>query len=187
MGRARSRSLLLLIGAVLAGCAVEPERAVRCDASAPERPAYEWVAATTAHASPATSGMLRVIRYRLTIPDKTVVPCDEVRLQKELTVATPPEARAGVWEIQDLFAGNGTFIVRRSEDVSSQLARSGRYRRTIVLPVPATTPAGRYRVVTRLVVKQNGRELPLANATAEFRVRAPSSTSGNRAPRETRH
>lgn len=175
--RTSIRLASLIVTMQLSACAMTPTDVATCDTAGAQRPPYALVARNP-RPEPAAAESPRVTRYRLTLDQHQVSPCASLRLRKEVTFVTSTTPRPSIWEIQDFFAGNGTFIARHSEDISTQLARSGRYARTIVLPVPQSTPPGRYRVVSRLVVKQNGREMPLASASSEFSVsRAPTSES----------
>lgn len=180
--RARAGIRLAAIVATLqlGACAVAPGRPETCDTAGAERPPYTLLAGSAPRTSAAAAVSPHIARYRLTLDERHVSPCAALRLHKELTLLAPARPRPSIWEIQDFFAGNGTFIARHTEDVSEQLTQSGRYARDIVLPVPASTPSGRYRIVSRLIVKENGRESPLASAATEFRVR-PAPISGNRA------
>lgn len=173
-----------LIGTLLLNACAPPPHLADCDGNA-QRPPYARIGAADTLMPATTSAIPRVAHYRMVPARRDVTRCMPLRLRKQLVLTAPLHGRTSILEIQDFYAGNGTFIVRNTEDVSAQLAHSGRYARTLVLPVPASTPPGRYRVVSRLVAREGRREIPLATAVAEFRVRRTETTSGSRARPET--
>jgi hypothetical protein len=151
---------------------------------APARSSSPYTALSpTGHSA---SGALHVSVYRVVAEQGAVERCGQLALRKEVVLIRHARPNVELWEIRDFFAGDGTFITRAREDVSAQLASSGHYAGNLVLPIPASTPPGRYRIVTRLIEKKGNRERVLAVTATHFRVGVNAGPE-NRVRPGTRH
>lgn len=113
---------------------------------------------------------VHVQSYRLHADRYRVRACGRITLFYEVVLARQGEAV--LREVREYYADDGTLIASSSEDVSRQLPTSGRYTRSTILPIPAAAPAGRYRVVSRLLVKKSraARFVQLARAATTFYI-----------------
>lgn len=172
----RYRNLLLtVLVAGISACAYDPpvDRATGsgCAGQMPVHSAYSPAPAAArmdVNLSPARP--VRVQVYRLHAKPYRTRACGSVALRYELVLARQGEMV--LREVREYYADDGTLVANNSEDVSEQLPASGRYTRLATLPVPAAAPVGRYRVVTKLLVKKPGdsRFIQLGRATTRFHV-----------------
>lgn len=185
-GASRARLVgarLGLAGAVLvglAGCATfDPDVCARFDAvrgSTSYETVYRYSEADTRNAvrtfkTVARKNTVTVRWYTLRVSADATPRCAHMYLYKDLYIER--DARSvELEERREFYTASGKLIAVKKEDLSRQLRRSGYYSASVPLPIPEAAPAGRYRVVTRLVLKNAtpGRDRTLATATAEFRV-----------------
>lgn len=170
------RILLTSALLALAGCAHPPgagEAATDdCQGRTSTRTPY---APAPGHAAPidvdlSTARPARVQVYRVRASQRRAQACGSVGLRHEVVLA-----RRGTMvlrEVREYYADDGTLIASNSEDVSEQLPASGRYTRSTTLPIPAAAPLGRYRVVSKLLVRTAGdrRFVQLGRAATSFYV-----------------
>lgn len=108
--------------------------------------------------------------YTLRLNLREVQPCDQLYIYKDLYVARDTTALA-LEEHREFYTSAGRLIAVKKESIGDQLQQRGYYTASVALPIPESAPAGRYRVVSKLVAKHpNGKERVLASANAEFRV-----------------
>ena len=108
--------------------------------------------------------------YRLRAAQSRVRHCTALTVRKELWIERP-DSVASLTETREFFAEDGTLIARTTDDVSAQLPRTGGYEAKLEVPVPSGAPAGRYRLVSRLVAPGlRGRAATLAQSEIEFVV-----------------
>lgn len=176
----RQRLGLALLGALaLGGCAtVDPGACARFDAaraSASYDTVYRYSEEDTRNAERSFRAARRrppvaVRWYTLRLSADTVARCEHLYLYKDLYLER--DARAlELEERREFYTAAGKLVAVKKEDLSGQLRRAGYYGASVPLPIPEAAPAGRYRVVTRLVWKNApGGEQTLATTSAEFRV-----------------
>lgn len=170
------RSLLVaLLAAGISGCAHDPGMgygsATGCEGQTASRSPYAPARAINrvdTNLSPAHS--VRVQVYRVYANRYRIRACGSLALRYEVVLARRGEMV--LREVREYYAEDGTLIANNSEDVSRQLPVSGRYTRSATLPIPAAAPLGRYRVVSKLLVKKPGdaRFAQLGRAAISFYV-----------------
>jgi hypothetical protein len=104
--------------------------------------------------------------------------CTHLTIRKELYLQRADKARALVIEeTREIFTEGGKRIATKTVDLSGQLAKPGSYSAKELLPIPEATPAGKYRVVSRLTYRADPKSKPamLARATLNFEVAAKKS------------
>lgn len=115
-------------------------------------------------------GAIAAVRvYEMRVDPYTTKSCNHLTLHKEVHL----QRRAGKWrldEVREFYTYSGTLIATRTESVGRQLARSGFYAGSTLLPIPEKAPPGRYRVVSKLILKSGGGATVLARASASFQV-----------------
>lgn len=168
-------ALLAVQVVVLAGCAHEVGNGASvdtgCGSQIATRSAYAPVpAASPTEVKLSAARPVRVHTYRIIANRYRIRACGSVILRQDVVLARRGEMV--LREVREYYADDGTLIANKSEDVSDQLHASGRYMRSTTLPVPATAPVGRYRVVTKLLVKKPGdsRFVQLGRAATSFYV-----------------
>jgi hypothetical protein len=95
-------------------------------------------------------------RYEMTLDNDHPRPCSHVKLRKELTLMRRDNADLIFEETREFFTNDGKRIAEKKEVLTGQLDRSGRYSAFVPLPIPKNAPAGKYRVVSTLVLKTKG-------------------------------
>jgi hypothetical protein len=113
--------------------------------------------------------------YHLEVEGETVTTCTQLWLRKRLYLQRANAVELVIEETREIYAANGRLIATRKEDLSAQLRTPGHYSTRVPLPIPAATPPGSYRIVTRLSYKTRAHAKPvtLAQASARFTVVTP--------------
>jgi hypothetical protein len=117
--------------------------------------------------------------YKMSFDGDKIQPCSDLSIRKEIVVLRGESTDLLFKEIREFYAQNGTLITTNAEDISAQLATSGRYQTVTPLPIPRTAPPGKYRIVSRLTVeaKTGKKVLQLAKVEGVFSV-VPPAPSG---------
>jgi hypothetical protein len=113
-----------------------------------------------------------VTLYQLKISPQRARYCSHITIDKELALVRRENTDIVFEETREIFSGTGARIATKTEVV--QLRKNGRYAASVPLPIPRNAPAGKYNVVSRLMVRMgNGKSVMIARADADFEV-APS-------------
>ncbi|HUW97225.1 MAG TPA: hypothetical protein VMV40_00065 [Acidiferrobacter sp.] len=158
------------LAAVLAGCTPPPsaQRAVvgRCHAGAGWSMAY--VSLSPLGALPARH--VQALRYWITVTPTIGRRCGSFLLTKHLTLLRGPGS-LHITEVRDFYA-HGQLIAEHRASVGREIRHSGTYEGRLSLPIPMSTPFGRYRVVS-LLYGRWGRRAPflIARTQATFAIR----------------
>jgi hypothetical protein len=110
--------------------------------------------------------------YEIRVEPYTTKSCRHVRLHKEVHFQRRPGGKWQLEETREFYALGGALIATRTESIGNQLTRSGFYAGSTLLPIPEKAPPGRYRVVSKLVLKssERSRGTVLAQTSASFQV-----------------
>lgn len=161
---------ITLLGVSLAGCnTLRPPRDCK---SAKLDVAPYTIGAQGVRAEPLARGTRVAVRsYKMTAASTRVWPCTQLELKKEVALQREANAKLVIKEIREVYAEDGTLIVKAVDDVSRQLSRTGMYTAVLALPIPQQAPAGKYRVVTKLLMEAEGQKsLPLGQTSTAFTV-----------------
>lgn len=173
----RAFYLWLLAGMLgISGCANTAKSHFGC-AQAPERAATPYMPAKTLQAQyePLPKGLLAVTRsYRLQVATPQIMPCNSLKLTKEVFLQRRPDPSVVFKEVREFYAQDGTLIARHNEDVTRQLQQSGAYSASLSLPIPAAAPPGTYRIVSKLLVERPGESQPAVVGWTHARFRIDS-------------
>lgn len=173
----RGLYILLLAGALgLSGCASTRNSHFGC-AQAPEKAATPYTPLQTQQAKhePLPAGLKAATRaYRLEVATPQIMPCNSLKLRKEVFLQRRPDPGMVFTEVREFYAQDGTLIARHSEDVSRQLHASGAYSASLSLPIPAAAPPGTYRIVSKLLLGRPGETRPLVVGWTHARFRITS-------------
>jgi hypothetical protein len=125
------------------------------------------------HLPPLPRGAAAVVHvYEMRVEPYTTRSCNHVRLHKEIHLQRRAGGKWRLEETREFYTLGGALIATRTEPVGHQLPRSGFYAGNTLLPIPEKAPPGRYRVVSKLVLKSGGksRGTVLAKTSASFQV-----------------
>lgn len=166
----RSMFVFILCGAGCVGpnANVPPAKPGDCNARTEAQP----YTALGVRRPMAKLGRTTVQTYRWTANAARIAPCSVLLVKKEIGLQRERGAQGVLKEVREFYAEDGTLIVRNTEDVTKQLARSGQYAGSVSLPIPASAPAGHYRIVSKLILEMGERSKLLARAIVNFQVAA---------------
>lgn len=118
----------------------------------------------------ATAAAVRLYKMRVE-PVKTQ-PCHHLTLHKEIYIQRQNNSKIELEEVREFYTAKGVLIATKTESVNDQLKTTGYYLGETLLPVPKNAPPGRYRVVSKLVLKNKDKtkSILLSKATASFQV-----------------
>jgi hypothetical protein len=129
---------------------------------------------TVAHnLPPLPSGAVAVVRvYEMRVDPYTTKSCSHLRLHKEIHLQRRAGGKWQLEETREFYTIGGTLIATRTESIGRQLQRSGFYAGSALLPIPEKAPPGRYRIVSKLMLKNgvNSKATVLAKTSASFQV-----------------
>ena len=122
---------------------------------------------------PLTKGTPAAVHlYKLQPSKTTIEPCNHLMLHKEIFLQRTSKSTLVLEETREFYAADGTLIAKKNEDVSGQFLTSGYYAADIPLPIPESAPPGKYRIVSKLLLKsgKNKAWTVLAKTSANFQV-----------------
>lgn len=123
------------------------------------------------HLPPLSRGAVAVVHlYEMRAEPHATRSCSHLRLHKEIHIQRATGGGLQLDETREFYTLSGALIATRTESVGNQLQRSGFYAGSTLLPVPEKAPPGRYRVVSKLVLKSAGGTTVLAQTSASFQV-----------------
>ena len=122
---------------------------------------------------PLPRGKSAVVRsYKMHIEPVKIKPCRHLTIRKEIYLQRTAKTRMALEEVREFYAGNNMLITTKIESVGSQLRTTGYYTSNTLLPIPETAPPGKYRIVSKLMLKtKNGsRPVQLAKTSVNFQI-----------------
>lgn len=116
--------------------------------------------------------------YKISLSDDRTQVCTHVHIRKDLYLERSSSKALVFEQIREFYTDSGRLIATKRENVTAEFARSGYFIAAVLLPIPKAAPPGKYRIVSKLVVRARAgaREQLLARATARFTV-VPNSQS----------
>ncbi len=110
--------------------------------------------------------------YKMRVEPVKTQPCHHLTLHKEIYLQRQNKSKIDLEEIREFYTAKGVLIATKTESVSDQLKTTGYYLGDTLLPVPKNAPPGRYRVVSKLVLKNKDKtkSILLSKATTSFQV-----------------
>ncbi len=113
----------------------------------------------------------RARHYTLRFDRDDIAPCNHLLMRKELYLQRAASSSLRFQETREFYSGDGTLIAVKNEVLENQLGATGYYLASVPLPIPQNAPAGKYRVVSKLVLQgPDGKAQLLATASANFLV-----------------
>ena len=122
---------------------------------------------------PLPKGAVAVVRqYKMEVNTPQIKPCNHLKIQKEIYLLRKNDKNLVLEEIREFYTADGILIATKSEFVGDQMRASGYYAGSMPLPIPEKAPPGKYRIVSKLVMKRKdtSRITVLARTSASFEV-----------------
>lgn len=122
---------------------------------------------------PLPRGANAVVRlYRIHLDPPKVKPCRHLTIRKEIYLQQSPRLNRTLEEVREIYTSDGALIATKTESVGDRLRTSGYYSGETSLPIPENAPLGKYRIVSKLVLKtkKNSRAIVLNKTSASFQV-----------------
>lgn len=113
--------------------------------------------------------------YKMSIDQPRIRPCHDLTIRKEIYLQRTAGTNLVLEEVREFYTSHGTLIASKTEVLSNQLRTSGYYFGDTPLPIPQNAPPGKYRIVSKLVMKtknNKSRAMLLARTGASFQVLA---------------
>lgn len=121
---------------------------------------------------PLPRGESAIVRlYKTHIEPVKIKPCHHLTIRKEIYLQRNTKAKLMLEEVREFYAGNGMLITTKTESVGDQLRTTGYYSSNTLLPIPETAPPGKYRIVSKLMLKKNGSHpVEVAKTSVNFQI-----------------
>ncbi len=162
--------LFVISTILLAGCATNPGEKVSCN-NPGTKSAARYLPLEPVHDKNYPSlpaGVAAATRaYTLKVNTAQLRPCGTLVMQKDVFLQRSNDPTLVLKEIREFYAQDGTLIAKQSEDVTAQLPNTGMYRGSLTLPIPALAPAGRYHIVSKLVLQKKNKKIPVVLGWAD--------------------
>ena len=149
-------------------CTLQESRAQSTDLATQ----YRYTAAPEGNGQLPRGTSARATHYTVSLNVVRIEPCTTLSIIKEVGLLRASDGDIIIKETREFYAEDGTLITSLTEDLTSQLSRSGVYTAVTPLPIPRSAPAGRYRIVSRLSMERGrgGRVHLLSAAEASFSI-----------------
>lgn len=122
---------------------------------------------------PLPRGANAVVRlYRIHLDPPKVKPCRHLTIRKEIYLQQSARLNRTLEEVREIYTSDGALIATKTESVGDRLRTSGYYTGETLLPIPENAPLGKYRIVSKLVLKtkKKSQTIVLAKTSASFQV-----------------
>jgi len=122
---------------------------------------------------PLPRGANVVVRlYRIHLDPPKVKPCRHLTIRKEIYLQQSVRLNRTLEEVREIYTSDGALIATKTESVGDRLRTSGYYTGETMLPIPENAPLGKYRIVSKLVLKMNKKSkvIVLAKTSVSFQV-----------------
>ena len=122
---------------------------------------------------PLPRGANAVVRlYRIHLDPPKVKPCRHLTIRKEIYLQQSARLNRTLEEVREIYTSDGALIATKTESVGDRLRTSGYYTGETLLPIPENAPLGKYRIVSKLVLKtkKNSQAIVLTKTSASFQV-----------------
>ena len=112
--------------------------------------------------------------YKIRVDTPKIKPCSNLALYKEFYLQRKTGRSLALEEVREFYTADGALIATKVEAIGNQLRTSGYYSGDTILPIPEKAPPGKYRIVSKLVLKNKNGSHPtlLAKTSVNFQVMA---------------
>ena len=110
--------------------------------------------------------------YRIHLDPPKVKPCRHLTIRKEIYLQQSAHLSRTLEEVREIYTSDGALIATKTESVGDRLRTSGYYTGETLLPIPENAPLGKYRIVSKLVLKtkKKSQAIVLTTTSASFQV-----------------
>ena len=110
--------------------------------------------------------------YRLHVDPAAIKPCHHLVLHKELSLQLSAGMKQTLEEVREIYTADGALVATKAEIISGQIHSTGYYTSEARLPIPENTPAGEYRLISKIVMKtkKKSQAVVLARTSVNFQV-----------------
>ena len=110
--------------------------------------------------------------YRMHVNPPQVKPCRYLTIRKEIYLQRRTQMNRALEEVREIYTSEGTLIATKTEYVGDLLRTSGYYTGETLLPIPENAPLGKYRIVSKLILKtgKKSKSVVLAKSSVSFQV-----------------
>jgi hypothetical protein len=110
--------------------------------------------------------------YRIHLDPPKVKPCRHLTIRKEIYLQQSAHLNRTLEEVREIYTSDGALIATKTESVGDRLRTSGYYTGETLLPIPENAPLGKYRIVSKLVLKtkKKSQAIVLTTTSASFQV-----------------
>ncbi len=110
--------------------------------------------------------------YKMQLDPRAIETCNHLVIHKEIYLQRIANKKLVLEEVREFYTGDGKLIATKTESIGNQLRTTGYYTGNTPLPIPENAPSGKYRIVSKLVLKRKNRSqsILLAKASESFEV-----------------
>lgn len=110
--------------------------------------------------------------YKMHVDPSAIKPCNYLTIHKAVYIQRDNSTGQILEEVREFYTDKGTLITTKTESVGDQFQVSGYYAAELPLPIPQKAPPGKYRIVSKLIMKTKNKSkgIVLARANATFQV-----------------
>lgn len=110
--------------------------------------------------------------YKMQLDPPAIKTCNQLVIHKEIYLQRTADKKLVLEEVREFYTGDGTLIATKTESIGDQLRTTGYYTGNTPLPIPENAPSGKYRIVSKLVLKRKNKSQSelLAKTSASFQV-----------------
>src|SRR3989344_1451954 len=115
---------------------------------------------------------LSVRLYKMRVDPPNIMPCRHLTIRKEIYLQRNTRANQILEEVREFYTDSGVLIATKSEAIGTHLRASGYYAGETLLPIPENAPVGKYRIVSKIVMKAKNKSTAtvLAKTSTNFQV-----------------
>lgn len=113
-----------------------------------------------------------VRQYKMRVDPSAIKSCNHLTIHKDIYLQRKMDRNLVLKEVREFYTSDGILIATKTESIADQLRTSGFYSGNALLPIPEKAPTGKYRLVSKLVLKKknSSRATLLAKTSVNFQV-----------------
>lgn len=110
--------------------------------------------------------------HKMRIDPARIKPCHHLTIHKDIYLQRKTGGNFTLEEVREFYTADGALIATKTETIAGQLRTSGFYSGSTLLPIPEKAPPGKYRLVSKLVLKMknSSRVTQLSRTSVNFQV-----------------
>jgi hypothetical protein len=113
-----------------------------------------------------------VRQYKMRVDHPAIKPCNHLTIHKDIYLQRKLDRSLVLEEVREFYTADGALIAAKTESITDQLRTTGFYAGSALLPIPEKAPPGKYRLVSKLMLKKkkNSHATLLAKTIVDFQV-----------------